>query len=414
MNEQSMRFRLGVFVLGAFILLAVLITLFGGLPRLFRTFDHYSVIFTDATGVSPGTPVRRSGVRIGEVEKVELDDETGKVRVSLKVDSRYTIRKGDQPVLVRNLLSSDASIDFVRRPEEGKPAETTPIEPGSELQGQPTPGANELAQQASKLLPTAEGALSEMEKVLVRMDRMMPLLEDTLREYRDLARVGRQVLPSLQATSDEFRALAKDTRGSLTEFRRTNDELQVAARNWGKAGERADVLLRTNEEKLNQAVDRLNLVLQQASATLNPENQRNLAEALRRTNETMARANDVMINLQRATQPLAERSPTIIRNLDEGSDKLNKTMTELQDFLRAATRADGTLGRLVNDPSLYNHLDEAACMMTRMLPRVDRILRDVETFADKIARHPESLGLGGVVRPATGLKEAPTYHYPGQ
>ena len=29
-------------------------------------------------------------------------------------------------------------------------------------------------------------------------------------------------------------------------------------------------------------------------------------------------------------------------------------------------------------------------------------------FADKIARHPESLGIGGVVSPSSGLKEAPS------
>ena len=53
---------------------------------------------------------------------------------------------------------------------------------------------------------------------------------------------------------------------------------------------------------------------------------------------------------------------------------------------------------------VYNHLDEAACLMTRLLPRVDRALQDLEVFADKIARHPEALGLGGVVRPGVGLK----------
>jgi phospholipid/cholesterol/gamma-HCH transport system substrate-binding protein len=43
-----------------------------------------------------------------------------------------------------------------------------------------------------------------------------------------------------------------------------------------------------------------------------------------------------------------------------------------------------------------------------MVPRFDRILRDFEVFADKIARHPESIGVGGAVRPSAGLKESPT------
>jgi hypothetical protein len=40
-----------------------------------------------------------------------------------------------------------------------------------------------------------------------------------------------------------------------------------------------------------------------------------------------------------------------------------------------------------------------------MLPRLDRALRDVEIFADKLARHPNLLGIGGAVRPSSGVKE---------
>ena len=47
-------------------------------------------------------------------------------------------------------------------------------------------------------------------------------------------------------------------------------------------------------------------------------------------------------------------------------------------------------------------------MMSKILPRLDRILSDVEVFADKIARHPESLGVSGAIRPSSGLKEAPS------
>jgi phospholipid/cholesterol/gamma-HCH transport system substrate-binding protein len=427
MNEPTMRFRLGIFILGALILLAVLITLFGGLPQIFRTFDHYTIVVNDASGISPGTPVRRSGVRIGEVEKVQLDNDTGKVRIAIKVDGRYTLRKSDEPVIQRNLLGGDAFIDFVRRADQAQ-ADNTPLEPGAELQGRPATGATDLAQQASRVLPTAQSSLEELEKVLTRLDRMMPLFEETVRQFRDLARAGQESIPSLRATSDDFRELARSARAMMPELRRTNDEMQVTARNWGRAGERLDVLLRTNEEKLNLAVDRLNLFLKQAAITFNDENQRNLRvflkgaadtfneENQRNLAQTLRNGNDAVKNLQKASGPLADRTPTILRNLDQSSDQLNKTLAEMREFMRAATRADGTLGKLLNDPSLYNHLDEAACMVTRLLPRLDRVLRDAEIFADKIARHPEALGLGGVVRPSVGLKEAPSsgpvYHMP--
>jgi phospholipid/cholesterol/gamma-HCH transport system substrate-binding protein len=105
---------------------------------------------------------------------------------------------------------------------------------------------------------------------------------------------------------------------------------------------------------------------------------------------------------------MAERSDKIFKNLDEGSDKMNKMLTEMRDFLQVASRSDGTLSRLLNDPSLYNNLVETTCMVNRMLPKLNHVLHDVEIFADKIARHPESLGLGGMVRPGSGLKEPPT------
>ena len=46
-------------------------------------------------------------------------------------------------------------------------------------------------------------------------------------------------------------------------------------------------------------------------------------------------------------------------------------------------------------------------MLVRIMPRLDRVMQDVEVFADKIARHPESLGVRGAVSPSAGLKEAP-------
>jgi hypothetical protein len=38
---------------------------------------------------------------------------------------------------------------------------------------------------------------------------------------------------------------------------------------------------------------------------------------------------------------------------------------------------------------------------------MDRILKDLETFADKLARHPELLGVRGAIRPSEGLKQPP-------
>src|SRR5438309_3177512 len=101
MNDQALRFKFGIFVLASLILLAVLTILFGGFPNYFKRSETYTIVFSNAQGVAPGTPVRRSGVRIGEVSSVVFDNESGKVKVEIRIDDKYFLRKNDRPTLVQ-------------------------------------------------------------------------------------------------------------------------------------------------------------------------------------------------------------------------------------------------------------------------------------------------------------------------
>ena len=136
-------------------------------------------------------------------------------------------------------------------------------------------------------------------------------------------------------------------------------------------------------------------------------------KTVRQLNSTLKEAEDLMKDLRGTTAPLRERGPAILRNLDETLTRSNAALTDLQALIRAVGDSDGTLTRLLKDPSLYNNLDCTAAQLARDMQRVERILKDVETFADKIARHPEALGVGGAVRPGSGLKDKdPPPQYP--
>jgi ABC-type transporter Mla subunit MlaD len=482
-NERTLRIRIGLFVLAALVLLGTLILMFGSLPSYLKGGTPYWVRFTDAPGVGPGTPVRRSGVRIGEVRQVILDEERGIVRVQVVLNPPYRLRRDEQATVVVGLLGSDAAIDFIPvPPEAGQPADHTPLEPGAEVVGVRQASVSTLLTRATAVVPTTQETLDEMRKSLQRLERMSPLAEETMREYRDLARSARQMIPDLRRTNDEYRELARAARDAIPDLRRTNDEVRqlvqsaretipelrrtnedigATARNWGRLGERLDVLLQANQDKLVRTLDSLNDTLTRTANVLNDENQRNLAVTLRnvssasqnlgsisrstddvlqqgrttvrRLNEALEQTNHVLSDLQKTTRPLGERGEGMIRNLDESLantrkittpladrsertarnldealERLNATLGDVRALMRVLDQSDGTLRRLLTDPSLYNHLDEAACMVKALVPRVDLILRDFEVFADKLARHPESLGLGGLVRPSSGLKDPPT------
>jgi phospholipid/cholesterol/gamma-HCH transport system substrate-binding protein len=444
MNEQALRFRIGVFMLLALILLAVLILMFGGLPTYFKKTSTYTIVFDNAPGIGPGTPVKRSGVKIGEVRSIELDNLTGKVNVGIRVEQAYTLRKSDRPTIVQGLLGGDASVAFLP-PEDPKLVDAAMVEPGAILRGYVQVDASQLLQRVTDLMPQAQEALIEIRKAFARLQKAEPDLENIFRDFRDLTKIIRDAVPELRKTNDEIRDLVKTVRTTVPDFKRTGDEIQAAARSIGKVGERVDVFLQNNEDKLTRSLDRVQEALKKFNELLNEENQKNVTviirnvkdtsakldaltrdaqgflkeggSAMKSLGDTMARADEVLANLNKATRPLGERGPTILKNVDESTANLNRAMSDLRELLQAVARSEGTVQKLITDPSLYNNLNDSTEMVKRILPRLDRVLRDVEIFADKIARHPEALGLGGVIRPSSGLKENPTiippyYHTP--
>jgi phospholipid/cholesterol/gamma-HCH transport system substrate-binding protein len=414
MNDQAIRFRFGIFVLASLILLAVLTILFGGFPSYFKRTESYTIVFGNAQGVTPGTPVRRSGVRIGEVRSVALDNETGKVNVVIGIDDKYFLRKGDRPTLVQGLLGGDASIAFLP-PDDPKLDDPTPVEPGAVLRGVTPADAGTLMQRTADLVQPAQEAVIEIRKVFQSIGKMTPIVEETLKDFREIGKMAKQVGPELQKASEE---------------------IQVTSRVWGKVGERTDVLLKTNEDKIVKSIDRMEEALKRINTLFSDENQKLVQDTLKnvrngsqqleviskdtgelikesrmtlkQVSETMKHADEAISDLQKAMKPLSEKGPGMFKNLNESSDNLNKTLKDLRELIQVIARSDGTVQKLLSDPALYNNLNDSAIMVTKILPRLDRVLRDAEIFADKLARHPELIGLRGAIVPSIGLKESPS------
>ncbi len=461
MDPKRQRFRLGLFVLTAAVLLAVLVLMFGGSAgRLFSRPNEYTIEFADAPGITVGTPVRRSGVRIGTVTRVELNDKTGNVVVRIGIDKQFTVWDTDEAVISQDLLSRDTTIDLVHRAKSSPPlAPPVPVDPKTDVRpvstidvpgelfaaGQPPPapppGANGPGEplppgskipgagpggpqnalgQISTVLPALEQALNAIRRSAERLEVAIPNLDAGAREFTALGRSIREAVPEVRRTNDELQSLLRSARGTGPELRRTNEELQVTLRNFGSVAERLDVFLSANQDRITRAVDQATDVLQRLSNVLSDENQKNVTATLRATQmasvnfEGISRNADEFLKesmkTNRQIQGSISTADRVLRNLDTATDQLTRALGGLADALAPLGRGGegGTIQKFFTDPSLYNNLNEAACLITKVMPRMDRILRDVEVFADKIARHPETIGIGGAVRPSAGLKEAPT------
>jgi phospholipid/cholesterol/gamma-HCH transport system substrate-binding protein len=486
MNEQAMKFRIGVFVLSAAILLAILIILFGRLPTVFLRQFEYQVNFPQAPGVEPGTPVRKSGVKIGEVTAVDLDPQTGRVTVRLAVDPKYQLLQSDQPTLGRGLLG-DTTLNFEPKPE---PPLREPAPSGFVFQGQVSPDLTGAIRRASDLLPLTEAAIQDVRGAVRAISEAIPEVRRTNAEIQVAAanlgraaegvdnflrgnqdRLARAVdafveaagrtadllndenrrnfsaaLANVRTASNRLDNLVQETEALLQESRKTvqtvtdrvdslgknADSFLTEARTTAKtigervesASKQTEALLADSQKAVKQIADRVESVGRNAEALIGEtrhtvrligervdSTSRQAEEFLqegrsvaRRVNQSLDRTDEVLQHLQTATKPLAERAPSLMRNLDESSLRINQISFHLSEFTKQLNQPNGTIQKLVTDPALYHNVNQVAAGLSRSLTRLDGILRDLELFADKVARHPELLGVSGAVNPSSGLK----------
>jgi phospholipid/cholesterol/gamma-HCH transport system substrate-binding protein len=442
MADRQKQIRLGAFVAMSLGLLAVLVVFFGGAPRWLTSTNRYVIVFSDAPGLAPGTPVRKSGVKVGEVSSIHLDDVTGQVKVDVQLDSNFTPRTSDEPTVTRGLIVGDTAIDFIpRSPDKAIAGE--PIRPGTVMQGASPFNAKLLIEQATGVVPEAQKSLVQLRQSLAALEKMSPQMETTFKEIGDLAKSSREFIPELRRTNDDLRDLFANSgdlgpalKNIVPELRKTNDEARYFLKTASFWIEEFGASFKKDEPRLVQAIDALATTTERIGNVFTPENQKSITEILKNVDQassrfdrlalgtedlmkdartamktfssTMAQAEQAVTEVRQATRPLAERSGRILENVENSTDQLNKLSAEVREIVNAISRSEGTLMKVLTDPALYNNLNETTVMLLKLMPRMDRILKDVEVFADKIARHPESLGIGGAIRPSAGLKEAPT------
>ena len=61
-----------------------------------------------------------------------------------------------------------------------------------------------------------------------------------------------------------------------------------------------------------------------------------------------------------------------MKNLDEVSASLKTTSNEIGILFNRINSGEGTLGKLANDPALYNHLDGLVLQLQELIRNIDR------------------------------------------
>ncbi len=150
--------------------------------------------------------------------------------------------------------------------------------------------------------------------------------------------------------------------------------------------------------KSAQAMDSID----QAATTFNQllgdeELQGDLHRALRELPQTLSQARDTLQGIQRLTEAARERAPDIIGRLDENMQVMRIVLDEMSKLAQSVNQGQGTVGKLLNDPELYDRLNQSVANIQQITKQLQPIVSDVRVFTDKIARDPGQLGVKGIL-----------------
>lgn len=362
MDERNQEFKVGFMAVVALAAAVFMVFKFGEIGNQWKSGTRISIVLPNAAGIFPQTPINMSGIRIGSVETLTLVAEGRGVMVRAVIDEDYTFRNDSTAQVTRSLLG-DGSIEII---------------PGSE--GKAIVEGDRIAGRSASD-PTA--VVARMEQ---RISSTLASFEHTGKEW---GRLGNNLNQLLETSGPDGVNTIQRSAAALEQFTRT---MKAAEDTLASAGNLI------NDPQYQQQ-------LQQTLAAL-PEMLNETRGTLTAVNSVIRQVDTTVANINVATTPLARQSETMVNRLSKSLDNIESITGELAIVSRLMNRDGGTINKLLTDPAVYRNLNATSASLAVMLENLKPVIADMQIFSDKVARHPELLGVRGVVRGSDGVKDA--------
>ncbi len=417
MDENNYRFGVGVLVLAALIVGVLLMVFFGAVPNFLVDRYRVTINFPSAPGVGPDTPVRKNGVDIGRVVKIELLDDNAGVNLSLELDRKWRIRQGEKcQIAIGSYITQDAIVEFIKSTDAELLKRFDGVT-GGVANGVLDPEERELAMTIMSdgdlvqdgvvkgdpfdVLVNAQGDLGKMltavERASQRVESLAGTVEDAVTGGRGQVR---EVIDRVKGTID-------NVNGTLSSINRVAIQIENS---------RIPEALAEGVERLPVLFDEARNVLQQTQRILASfEEFSNSIQGVGQefvgigasAKEAVENANVVLKNVGEFTVPLAENAEALVGDAGNMLRNLDALLIDLRQFSHRLNSGDGTIARLIDDDQLYFEFIQTIKNVRAITQRLQPIADDVRVFTDKIARDPGQLGIRGALqgRPmGAGLK----------
>jgi phospholipid/cholesterol/gamma-HCH transport system substrate-binding protein len=340
MNEQRRNLAVGITVLVGLVLLGAMILRFAGVPELFQR-GYVLQLHADGTHeVHEGDPIHLSGMPIGRVTAIEFTDGDPRkgVTFTTRIDQNVNIPANAACFIYGGSGLKSSYVDLASTgecpidPATGRKMEFLPKDRVTVLEARP---------KGSGLIP----------------DELM----ESMKSFSRLAdSVNAMLTAPVPATGAAGTQTATGTAPAI--------EVQGLA---------------STLAKLNRALDALNAVMG------DNQNQANIKLALDNLAKASAGAVEAMNSLKafaadagkatQTVQAVATRTGDDVHELSvkliADAERISQLMTTLNKAAQKIESGEGAMGKLLNDPELYNNLTEMSKGLSTLVNDFDSLVK---------------------------------------
>src|ERR1700682_510487 len=351
-TSKERTLRVGMLVAGAIVVLMIFLFAIGSEQKIFSRNNDYRVKLVSVTGLAEGNPVKMAGVTIGVVKDINLpyDPKAKDVDITLLVDRKYAgrIRDDSRARLKKlGLLAGDSYVDIT--PSKLGPG-TVELEPGSLIKSAHQTNVDQLISSGEDLVDNLVQISYSMKNVLARVDR------------------GEGVIGEL-TTSPGTKQRLTDT--LLTTLNKANAALTHIESGKGLVGKMIydDAYSEQLAGSLSQSASALQSLIAEVQGSF--KNGTGMIPALLNDPAGKQKVMWLVDNTKHATANLTAVSdslkngqglvPRLFNHKPYGDQALSEftgLLSKLNESVAKVNQGNGTAGKLINDPSVYESIND--------------------------------------------------------
>src|SRR3954469_12554019 len=342
--------RVGLLVAASLLVLMIFVFFIGSEQKIFSRKNEYKVRLDNVTGLAEGNPVKISGVTAGVTKHITLpfDPKMPDVDIQLMVDRKYADRiRTDSRARMKKLglLAGDSYIDI----SPGSP-KFDALEPGAMIPAARQTNVDQLISSGEDLVDNFVQISYSLKNILGRVDR------------------GEGLIGELTSTPETKQRIT-DT--FLTTLNKTNAILGHVESGKGLVGRLVydDAYATSLTGSIQESARSLQTLVADVQGSL--KSGQGMIPALLSDPEGKKKVYDLVDNLRTTSSHLAAISasyqsgqglvPRLMNDKQYGDQALNEftgLLHQLNDTVAKLNRGEGTAGKLVNDPSVYESVND--------------------------------------------------------